>query len=53
MPVDPRFASKFDPERVPTVGSLLRELNEAPKEDQTDDASNATVRHGEDDFVII
>ena len=28
VPVDPNKVSEFDPESVPTVGQLLRELNE-------------------------
>ncbi|KAH9846541.1 prim-pol domain-containing protein [Lenzites betulinus] len=30
VPVDPRTIDEFDPERVPTVGQLLRELDRAP-----------------------
>ncbi|KAI0355832.1 prim-pol domain-containing protein [Trametes cingulata] len=30
VPVDPRTVDKFDPRRVPTVGGLLRELDELP-----------------------
>lgn len=29
VPVDPRTIDKFDPERVPTVGQLLQELDKA------------------------
>lgn len=32
VPVDPRRIDEFDPEGVPTVGQLLRELNELKAE---------------------
>lgn len=49
VPIDPRLASKFDPEQVPTAGSLLRELNESgfgAKEEQIEDKASSAVRHG-------
>lgn len=31
VPVDPAHVDEFDPEAVPSVGQLLRELNNVPK----------------------
>ena len=36
VPVDPEKVSEFDPEKVPTVGMLLRELDEALGRDDGD-----------------
>jgi DNA primase catalytic subunit len=44
VPIDPELVDDFDPEKVPTVGQLLRELDEAAeqrKQDQ-DDAMEGT-----------
>ena len=35
VPLDPRTSVSFDPLRVPTVGSLLNELNAKAASDQT------------------
>ena len=35
VPVDPRRVDEFDPENVPTVGQLLRELNDLKSADNS------------------
>ncbi|KAI0066789.1 prim-pol domain-containing protein [Artomyces pyxidatus] len=40
VPIDPAQIDKFDPERVPTVGKLLRELDAATAESGTEEHSD-------------
>jgi DNA primase small subunit len=39
VPVDPERVDEFDPARVPTVGQLLRELDAAASESDTEEHS--------------
>ena len=59
VPVDPEHIDEFDPESVPTVGQLLRELDDLVKADGEGDAAEhhsglsfSFVVHGESDCVL-
>lgn len=49
MPVDPTRIEEFDPEKVPTVGQLLEELNRTEGEEESGDHDSgkpSASKHG-------
>lgn len=47
VPVDPRRIDEFDPEAVPTVGQLLRELNELKAEPTVSEGMDVDRQSGD------
>lgn len=51
MPVDPKAVHDFDPDAVPTVGQLIRELNEAAASAQLVKGEEGTQEEGKREAV--